>query len=170
MTFAVTKLSDFLEWYQAESEATGKVVDRLTDESLSQQVTDGHRTLGRVAWHIVTTYPEMLGQMELKVDSPSEQDPVPKSAAEVKAAYRRAARSLIEQLQTSWSDDTLRQEQEMYGINWPKARWLRTFITHEIHHRGQMTVLMRQANLTVPGVYGPAKEEWRDFGMEEPPV
>ena len=30
---------------------------------------------------------------------------------------------------------------------------------HEIHHRGQMTVLMRQAGLPVPGVYGPAKDE-----------
>ena len=31
-----------------------------------------------------------------------------------------------------------------------------------------MTVLMRQAGLTVPGVYGPAKEEWATAGMEAP--
>ena len=31
-----------------------------------------------------------------------------------------------------------------------------------------MTVLMRQAGLTVPGVYGPAKEEWAVAGMEAP--
>lgn len=31
-----------------------------------------------------------------------------------------------------------------------------------------MTVLMRQAGLTVPGIYGPAKEEWATFGMEAP--
>ena len=33
-----------------------------------------------------------------------------------------------------------------------------TLINHQNHHRGQMTVLMRQAGLTVPGVYGPAKK------------
>ena len=29
---------------------------------------------------------------------------------------------------------------------------------HEIHHRGQMTVLMRQAGLKLPGVYGPSAD------------
>jgi len=37
---------------------------------------------------------------------------------------------------------------------------------HQAHHRGQMTVLMRQAGMKVPGVYGPSKEEWSAFGME----
>ncbi len=31
-----------------------------------------------------------------------------------------------------------------------------------------MTVLMRQAGLTVPGIYGPSKEEWANLGMEAP--
>ena len=31
-----------------------------------------------------------------------------------------------------------------------------------------MTVLMRQAGLKVPGVYGPAREEWAEFGMQPP--
>jgi uncharacterized damage-inducible protein DinB len=39
-------------------------------------------------------------------------------------------------------------------------------IKHIIHHRGQMTVLMRQAGLKVPGVYGPAREEWEKIGLE----
>lgn len=30
---------------------------------------------------------------------------------------------------------------------------------HEIHHRGQLTILMRQAGITVSGLYGPSKEE-----------
>lgn len=41
-------------------------------------------------------------------------------------------------------------------------------IQHQIHHRGQMTILMRQAGLTVPGIYGPAKEEWAVIGREAP--
>ena len=31
--------------------------------------------------------------------------------------------------------------------------------------RGQMTVLMRQAVLAVPGIYGPAEEEWAAMGL-----
>lgn len=33
-----------------------------------------------------------------------------------------------------------------------------------------MIILMRQANLIVPEVYGPAKEEWRQMGMEAPAI
>jgi hypothetical protein len=29
---------------------------------------------------------------------------------------------------------------------------------------------MRQAGLTVPGIYGPVREEWATMGMEAPPV
>jgi len=36
---------------------------------------------------------------------------------------------------------------------------------HQTHHRAQMTVLMRQAGLKVPGVYGPSREEWSQMGM-----
>jgi len=31
-----------------------------------------------------------------------------------------------------------------------------------------MTVLMRQAGLVVPGVYGPAREEWGQYNMPAP--
>jgi len=31
-----------------------------------------------------------------------------------------------------------------------------------------MTVLMRQAGLDVPGVYGPARQEWAAYGVPPP--
>lgn len=31
-----------------------------------------------------------------------------------------------------------------------------------------MTILMRQAGISVPGIYGPSKEEWAQFEMAEP--
>jgi uncharacterized damage-inducible protein DinB len=57
----------------------------------------------------------------------------------------------------------------MYGMTWTKGTVLVSLITHQAHHRGQMTVLMRQAGLKVPGVYGPAREEWAAMGMPAQP-
>ncbi len=54
----------------------------------------------------------------------------------------------------------------MYGQEWKNSFSLWALVTHQIHHRGQMTVLMRQAGLKVPGLYGPAKEEWEAMGMK----
>jgi uncharacterized damage-inducible protein DinB len=59
----------------------------------------------------------------------------------------------------------------MFGqFEWAKGFSLSMLINHQIHHRGQMTILMRQANLIVTGVYGPAKEEWSQMGMEAPAI
>jgi hypothetical protein len=55
---------------------------------------------------------------------------------------------------------------DMYGDTWTRGMVLEALIRHEAHHRGQMTVLMRQAGLVVPGCYGPAREEWAQWGME----
>lgn len=53
----------------------------------------------------------------------------------------------------------------MYGEMWKKGKILAILINHQSHHRAQLTVLMRQAGLKVPGVYGPSKEEWGEYGM-----
>ena len=53
----------------------------------------------------------------------------------------------------------------MYGETWSRGMTLFYLILHQAHHRGQMEVLMRQAGLKVPGIYGPAREEWAAFGI-----
>lgn len=58
----------------------------------------------------------------------------------------------------------------MYGETWAIGVTLSALIDHQIHHRGQMTVLMRQAGLKVPGIYGPSREDWSQIGMEPPLV
>ncbi len=56
----------------------------------------------------------------------------------------------------------------MFGMMWPRGLTLQVLIRHEIHHRAQMTVLMRLAGLRVPGIYGPSREEWAERGMRAP--
>ena len=56
-------------------------------------------------------------------------------------------------------------EDEMYGMIWKRGTTLSLLINHQAHHRGQVTILMRQAGVPVIGVYGPAKEEWEAMGM-----
>ncbi|HBP64402.1 MAG TPA: hypothetical protein DD730_09030 [Desulfosporosinus sp.] len=58
----------------------------------------------------------------------------------------------------------------MYGETWTNGHTLRALIDHQIHHRGQITVLMRQAGLKVPGIYGPSREDWRQMGMKPPRI
>ncbi|MGA2381636.1 MAG: DinB family protein [Spirochaetia bacterium] len=43
------------------------------------------------------------------------------------------------------------------GGRWTRAGVLASLVKHQIQHRAQMTVLMRQTGIRVPGVYGPAQ-------------
>ena len=73
---------------------------------------------------------------------------------------------MINALENKWTDASLDEEIPMYGQIWKKGNILSSLILHQAHHRGQITVLMRQAGLKVPGVYGPAKEEWAAMNMK----
>ena len=163
-----TSVEDFMQSWGYESGSTQKVMDRLTDQSLSQPVAEGHWTLGQLAWHIVTTIPGMMPHTGLKVTSLKPDAPMPSGADEIKKAYRAVSAELGEQVKSTWDDAALLAEDDMYGMKWKKGQTLDIMVKHEAHHRGQMTVLMRQAGLKVPGVYGPSKEEWAESGMEPP--
>lgn len=162
-------IEDFLATWRHEQDATHKLYAKLTDASLSQPVVEGGRTLGFIAWHTVQTLGEMMARVGLKVDAPAEHDPVPAHAAEIVAALDRASASLLEQIKTKWTDATLLEEDDMYGERWKRGTTLHALVAHHAHHRGQITVLMRQAGIAPSGVYGPAKEEWKAFGMEPLP-
>ena len=156
---------DFLKAWAWEIESTLKLLDQLTDESLDQQVSPDGRSLGRIAWHITQTLPEMCNRTQLAVTGPGEDDPIPGSASEISSAFKAAAESLGAQIEAHWTDETLDAEDDMYGERWTRGQTLVALVGHQNHHRGQMTVLMRQAGLKVPGIYGPSKEEWSEYGM-----
>ena len=158
-------IEDFQKDWKYETEATVKVLRTLTDDSLSQRVCDGGRELGLLAWHLTLTVGEMLGHAGLKIDAPAQTDTCPTQAAIIAEAYEEAAKSVGEEVSANWTDETLLQTDNMYGDTWARGLTLFLLITHQAHHRGQMTVLMRQAGLKVPGIYGPSKEEWEEHGM-----
>jgi uncharacterized damage-inducible protein DinB len=163
-------VSDFVNVWSRELEGTQKILKHLNDRSLPQAVNAEGRTLARLAWHITTTIPEMMGRTGLKLAGPGPDDPIPPTAREIFKAYSDCAISLLEQVQSQWTDDTLQQKDDMYGEQWPRGFTLTSLVFHQIHHRAQMTVLMRQAGLAVPGLYGPARQEWAAFGMTPPEV
>jgi uncharacterized damage-inducible protein DinB len=163
-------IEDFAATWQTETAATMRTLEMLTDESLGQQITSDHRTLGRLAWHLVQTLHEMPSLAGLSFEGPGENVPVPDSAADIAAAYNRTSQALLDVVQSSWKDENLLIMSNMYGDQWPNGLVLDILIKHEIHHRGQMTVLMRQAGLRAPDLYGPTKEQWAEYGEPAPVI
>jgi uncharacterized damage-inducible protein DinB len=162
------KISDFLEDWDYESKATIKLIEACDDKSLNRKVTPEGRSLGYLGWHITISIGEMMNRTGLKVTAPDENSDAPSSSKEIRNAYEKSSNSLVDEIRANWKDDTLNVEDDMYGSKWKRGSTLSALIAHQIHHRGQMTVLMRQAGLKVSGIYGPAREEWAAYGMEAP--
>jgi uncharacterized damage-inducible protein DinB len=161
-------ISDFrLDW-KYESEATLKLMRLLTDESLLQRITPEGRSLGFLAWHLVLSLSETGSRMGLQITGPAEDSEQPLSAGEITTAYDISSKSVGEVVRTTWSDASLDEKIDMYGEMWKRGFALASLVRHQIHHRAQMTVLMRQAGLLVPGIYGPSREEWAKMGMPAP--
>lgn len=161
-------MSDFFDAYASLSEGTRKIFGALTDDNLDQAVSPGHRTLGQLAWHVVASVPEMANRTGLSIFSVGAESMPPTSAGKMADAYGKVSQELVRKLQAAWDDETLLETDDMYGESWPRGKTLHALIVHETHHIGQMTVLLRQAGAKVPGIYGPSKEEWTQFGMEPP--
>ncbi len=165
-----TTIGSFLEMWKFESEATANVIAAMSDASAKRAVSKGHRTLGRMAWHLAQTIPEMMNQTGLGVKGPEAAATVPKKKAQLLEAYKAAAASLAAVVKKKWRDAALQKTDNLYGFTWKRGFTLSCLVLHQAHHRGQMTVLLRQAGIKPPGIYGPAKEDWASMGAPVPEV
>ncbi|NEW07498.1 hypothetical protein GK047_15945 [Paenibacillus sp. SYP-B3998] len=163
----ITTIQAFVDEWTHESTTTLRVLNTLTDTSLAQQIAPDFRTLGQLGWHIATTIHEMISLTGLQFDAPENKEQhAPSSAKTIADTYRTSAAALTTAIQSQWTDVTLAESHDMYGESWLNSFTLRVLISHEIHHRGEMIVLMRQAGLRVPDVYGPTREDWLERGMQ----
>lgn len=154
-----TRVAQFLDTWRYESAQTALVLAQLTDESLRCRVAPGYRTIGDIAWHIATALHEIVGKTGLSFRAPTKTQAPPTTAAAIREAYVAAVESLAAALAQDWDDRSLTELDQIYGQSWAKGHTLMVLLHHEIHHRGQLTVLLRQTGLRVPGVYGPTRDD-----------
>ena len=160
-----SKIEDFIEDWKSEESATLKIFACIPDNNKSERVGQNIRSLGRLAWHITQTLTEMPFRAGIIKDDTLENLPIPERFDEIIRVYKKHSAELINQIGEKWTDAGLMEKIDMYGQQWERRKILSVLIFHQTHHRAQMTVLMRLQNLSVPGIYGPSKEEWSTFGM-----
>lgn len=150
-------VSDFTAEWTAAAEGTLKVLRSLTDEKLDQAIVEGHNTLGWLGWHLATCPAFFMSQLGLPVTPSGDPKEVPAQASVIVKAYE----SIAEQVKTAvgqLTDEQIVEQVDTFMGSVPRGAMLRKLIDHQTHHRGQMTVLLRQAGLHVPGLFGPTKE------------
>jgi len=160
------KIKDFIDDWEEESAATIKILSQIPDTDKSVKVNDNIRSLERLAWHITQSLTEMPKSAGITDEDPLENMDIPEKFSDIIGIYKEQSVNLIENLKNSWKDSDLFKELNIYGQVWQGRKVLSSLVKHQVHHRAQMTVMMRLQNLKVPGVYGPSREEWSQYGME----
>lgn len=149
---------DFITDWQRSSEGTKAVLRAMSDDKLEQSIVEGHNSLGWLGWHLTTALSYFMGQIGHKLPALKSMQQ-PQTASEIADQYELYAAHILELAGQEFSDTFLTTEVNMHGALTTNGQVLRMMIDHQTHHRGQMTVLLRQAGLPVPGVMGPTKEE-----------
>jgi len=147
---------DFLNDWSRAAQGTLKVLESLRDEKLDQAIVEGHNTLGWLGWHLVTTPVFFMKQIGLAIDPPGGDKP--NQASEIVSAYSKMAEDVKREVEQHLTDEKIIEVVDSFAGRIPRGAVLRFMLDHQTHHRGQMTVLLRQAGLHVPGVLGPTRE------------
>lgn len=159
------KLEDFYRVWAYEAESTLKMFDAIPAEHFKNTGSENIRSISRLAWHITESIAEMFHHAGLPVQGIADASKEDNDIEKLKAEYKIASDSLIEELKKNWTDEMLEEKVNMYGEEWHKGIVLSVIIRHQTHHRGQLSILIRQEGLAIPGMYGPAKEEWIAMGL-----
>lgn len=149
----------FLKVWQEEASLTQKLMNELTDDSLTQEIAPGYWSLGQTAWHIVIAGGLFAKQTGLEFDAPAPNTEVPTSAAAIAEGYKQVSEGIIEAVKKQWNDENLQAESIVFGHSMVNGITLAKMVAHEVHHRGQMSVLMHQAGVKVPSIYGASKDD-----------
>ncbi|WP_217593607.1 DinB family protein [Cohnella sp. GbtcB17] len=157
-------IADFVEEWKREADMTAGLLDSLTDESLRVRIADERRSLGDLAWHLISSI-QFMNALGLSFEGADDGDGASRQASALARDYRSISDRFIDAIRRQWTDANLTDRVEIAGESWSNGDSLRFALMHQAHHRGQMTVLMRQAGLRPPGLYGPTYESWIEQGV-----
>ena len=151
------KPEDFLEAWQRSSAGTLAVLKAMTDDKMGVSIVEGHSSLGWLAWHLVGAAGSFGRVAGLNIPTVERGSSVPSTVAEIVERYE-AVIEAYNQAAKTLTEEKLAEEIDGFMGKTPRGKFLSLMIEHQAHHRGQMTVLLRQSGLPVPGVMGPTKE------------
>ena len=151
---------------EQEAHTTRRVLERVPHDKLSWRPHASARTLGQLALHIAHTpgiFAGFVSSPTLALPAPAP-DPAPNSTAEILKALESSvgrARTVLSGMDdaTAMSTWTLTREGTTI-LSVPRIGIVRSLmLNHWYHHRGQLSVYLRELGVPVPSIYGPSGDE-----------
>jgi uncharacterized damage-inducible protein DinB len=158
-------IDGLLQELEQEAATTRRVLERVPDDQLGWRPHKKARTLGELALHVAGT-PGAVATFAAQSDAqvPAFTDQSPRNASELIPALDDSiatAKRVLEKmddatLNAKWR--MMRDGREIMSI--PRIALLRSImLNHWYHHRGQLSVYLRELGVAIPSIYGPSADE-----------
>jgi uncharacterized damage-inducible protein DinB len=158
-------VEEMVQELEQEAQTTRRVLERVPDDQLDWRPHPKSLTLGQLAMH-VATLPGALAEVSTRTFDVNTEIPRPTAASadELLETLDRSvadARTLLRSmgdaaLASPWT--LVDGDREVMSV--PRGAFLRfTMLNHWYHHRGQLTVYLRQVGAPIPPIYGDTADE-----------
>lgn len=157
----------FLSVWDEEAKKTAAMLRALPAGRYDFRPDPGGRSLGELGWHLAETEAFMTYGIERGVFEMGAKPPGmdrPKTIEELAPGFERVHAEAVERVRKLDGTDLDRQIMFFTGSPVTVRQILWTMLLHhQIHHRGQLSVLCRLAGGSAPAPYGPNREEMAKF-------
>jgi uncharacterized damage-inducible protein DinB len=159
-------IHEFLAELEQESHPTRRALERVPVAKLSWKPHEKSQTMGQLALH-VATIPSALSEVSMLPTFDASfvvPRPEAKSVDELLGAHD-ASVARAREILAGMDDAALATPWKMvFGtkelMSMPRGQFLRSVLfNHWYHHRGQLTVYLRQTGALVPSIYGASADE-----------
>jgi uncharacterized damage-inducible protein DinB len=152
----------FLKVWDAEADMTVKLLKALPKDQYDFRPDPGGRSIGEMAWHLAEgdAYNSLTvaeGGFTAEMRPPGMERP--KQVAGLAPGYERVHRDAVARVRGLNPANLDRKIPYFAGMEMSGAEILWGAIFHNIHHRGQLSLMCRLAGGVSPGTYGPNREE-----------
>ena len=156
------EFDNFLKIWDAEAMRTSQVLQALPRDQYDFRPDPGGRSIGEMAWHLAEgdAYNSMgVAQGGFSPDMRPPGMERPRQVEALAPGYERVHREAVERIRKLKPEDLEPKIPYFTGQEMSGAEILWGAVFHNIHHRGQLSLMCRLAGGVSPGVYGPNREE-----------
>jgi len=160
----MNELEMFLAAWDRESAHTVKLLQALPTTQYDFRPDPGGRSLGELAWHLAEGDAYIsygIDQRQFSMGSGFKPPNIerPRTVEELAPRYEQVHREAVARIRKLSPEDLDQTIQFFRGPVTIRDILWSAIIAHEIHHRGQLTLMCRLAGGQAPGLYGPNREE-----------
>jgi len=157
----IDRIRPFLEYYARLRKRTLAVVRCIPPERIEWSPMDGAFSFGDVLRHVAAIERYVFAENAWRRPSryPGHGRELADGYEEVLSFLTRMHAETLNILRPLTPRDLNSRFESLMGVSIPVWKWLRALAEHEIHHRGQLYLMLRLLDVSTPPLYGLTSEQ-----------